>query len=245
MGFMPPRAAPLARGGALPPGPMNLIVNSGRGVRAGRSRIAALALRVRDAGFAYPHRSISAPGMPTHAAAMELNIPGIHGVGDSLIYFVDRYRDFSIYDVDFVSGARQARARARRPALVRRGAGDPARSHARTGSTSTRTFSTSRCSRTASTSACLPKGTLLESPCHKFYLQLIEPPPGAEDIRWDEQLVRVGLGAPDVPTAVQALMKRGVTFVDRGSVQPSEKGALTQPYLGGATFELVVSKNEP
>ncbi len=23
----------------------------------------------------------------------------------------------------------------------------------------------------------LPNGTLLESPCHKFYLQLIEPPP--------------------------------------------------------------------
>ena len=33
---------------------------------------------------------------------MELNIPGIHGVGDSLLYFVDRYHDFSIYDVDFV-----------------------------------------------------------------------------------------------------------------------------------------------
>ena len=44
----------------------------------------------------------------------------------------------------------------------------------------------------------LPKGTLLESPCHKFYLQLIEPPPGAEDIEWEERLLRVGLGAPDV-----------------------------------------------
>ena len=32
---------------------------------------------------------------------MELNIPAIHGVGASRIYFVDRYRDFSIYDVDF------------------------------------------------------------------------------------------------------------------------------------------------
>ena len=28
----------------------------------------------------------------------------------------------------------------------------------------------------------------------------------------------------------------------RGSVQPSDKGALTQVYLGGVTFELVVSK---
>jgi 4-hydroxyphenylpyruvate dioxygenase len=87
----------------------------------------------------------------------------------------------------------------------------------------------------------LPKGTLLESPCHKFYLQLIEPPPGAEEIHWEEGLVRVGLGAPDVPAAVRELKKRGVVFVDHGAVQPSDKGALTQVYLGGVNFELVVS----
>ena len=87
----------------------------------------------------------------------------------------------------------------------------------------------------------LPKGTLLESPCHKFYLQLIEPPPGSEEIHWEEQLVRIGLGAPDVPAATKALKDRGVVFVDRGPVQPSGKGALTQVYLGGVTFELVVS----
>jgi 4-hydroxyphenylpyruvate dioxygenase len=32
---------------------------------------------------------------------MELNIPAIVGIGGSLIYFVDRYGDRSIYDVDF------------------------------------------------------------------------------------------------------------------------------------------------
>jgi 4-hydroxyphenylpyruvate dioxygenase len=32
--------------------------------------------------------------MPPRAEAMELNIPAIHGVGESLIYFVDRYRVF-------------------------------------------------------------------------------------------------------------------------------------------------------
>jgi 4-hydroxyphenylpyruvate dioxygenase len=51
----------------------------------------------------------------------------------------------------------------------------------------------------------------------------------------------VGLGAPDVPRATQALKDRGVVFVDRGPVQPSDKGALTQVYLGSLTFELVVS----
>jgi 4-hydroxyphenylpyruvate dioxygenase len=91
----------------------------------------------------------------------------------------------------------------------------------------------------------LPKGTLLESPCHKFYLQLVEPPPGAEEIHWDEGLVRVGLGAPDIPKAVKALKDRGIVFVDRGAVQPSDKGALTQVYLDGVTFELVVSHLTP
>ena len=48
--------------------------------------------------------------------------------------------------------------------------------------------------------------------------------------------MRVGLGAPDVPAAVRALQERGVVFVDRGAVQPSDKGALTQVYLGGVTL---------
>jgi 4-hydroxyphenylpyruvate dioxygenase len=90
----------------------------------------------------------------------------------------------------------------------------------------------------------LPKGTLLESPCHKFYLQLIEPPEGADEIHWEEGLVRVGLGAPDIPAATKALQQRGIVFIDRGAVQPSDKGALTQVYLGGVTFELVVSTLE-
>jgi len=36
-----------------------------------------------------------------------------------------------------------------------------------------------------------------------------------------------------------------VVFIDHGAVQPSEKGALTQVYLGGITFELVVSHLRP
>ena len=70
----------------------------------------------------------------------------------------------------------------------------------------------------------------------------VEPPPGAEETHWDEGLVRPGLGAPDVPAAVQAMSQRGVVFIDHGAVQPSDKGALTQLYLGGVTFELVVSR---
>ena len=37
------------------------------------------------------------------------------------------------------------------------------------------------------------------------------------------------------------VLARGVVFVDCGPIQPSDKGALTRIYLGGVTFELVVS----
>jgi 4-hydroxyphenylpyruvate dioxygenase len=223
-------------------GAMNLIVNAHEAASA-LPALSAFALRVRDAAFAHRHSlDLGAWDMPTRASAMELNIPGIHGVADTLIYFVDRYTDFSIYDVDFVAlqgiqPAPPAIAGLHWFGIVQSILGD------RTADwldfyQNLFGFSVLPTGRYFGV---LPKGTLLESPCHKFYLQLIEPPPGAEDIRWDEGLVRVGLGAADVPGAVTALQKRGVVFVDRGSVQPSEKGALTQLYLGGVTFELVHS----
>ena len=227
-------------------GPMNLIVNAHE-AKSSMPTLSAFALRVRDAAYAHQHAlELGAWDMPTRASAMELNIPGIHGVADTLIYFVDRYRDFSIYDVDFVP---LAGTDARPPALaglhwfgiVQSILGD------RTADWLDfyqNLFGFSILPR-GQYFGVLPKGTLLESPCHKFYLQLIEPPPGSDDIRWEEGLVRVGLGAPDIPAAVKALRQRGIMFVDRGAVQPSEKGALTQPYLGGVTFELVHSQLKP
>jgi 4-hydroxyphenylpyruvate dioxygenase len=234
-------------------GSMNLIVNAhpdalpGLAVPGSRPTISAIALRVRDAAFAWKHAlDLGAWEMPTRASAMELNIPGIRGVDDSLIYFVDRYRDFSIYDVDFLP----------LPGM------DP-HPPALAGMHWFGVVQTILSDRTdewvdfyskllgfsvlpgGQYFGILPKGTLLESPCHKFYLQLIEPPPGGEDAHWDERLLRVGLGAPDVLAAIKALRARGVVFVDRDPVQPSEKGALTQVYLGGLTFELVVSHLRP
>jgi 4-hydroxyphenylpyruvate dioxygenase len=224
-------------------GTMNLIVNAHE-VKEAAPELKAIALRVRDAGQAWAHAlAQGAWEMPTRASAMELNIPGIHGVGDSLIYFVDRYRDFTIYDVDFVY---DVNANRQPPALaglhyfgvVQSIYGDRTRDWV---DFYRHLFGFSVLPE-GQYFGVLPKGTLLESPCHKFYLQLIEPPPGADEIHWEEQLVRIGLGARDVPAATKALKDRGVVFVDRGSVQPSEKGALTQVYLGGVTFELVVSK---
>lgn len=234
-------------------GSMNLIVNANPDALPGMSApgstpaIAAIALRVRDAGFAHRRAiDLGAWEMPTRAAAMELNIPGIHGVGDSLIYFVDRHQEFSIYDVDFVPlsgtdlhppavagmhyfGVVQSILEDRTPDWV----------------DFYRTLFGFSTLPTGKFFGVLPKGTLLESPCRKFHLQLIEPPPGAEDIHWDEGLVRIGLGARDALAATRALRERGIVFIDRGEIQPTEKGALTQIYFGSVTFELVLSHLRP
>ncbi|MGC8702068.1 MAG: 4-hydroxyphenylpyruvate dioxygenase [Thiomonas sp.] len=74
--------------------------------------ICAIAFRVNDAAAAYRRAlELGAWGFDAHSGPMELNIPAIKGIGDSLIYFVDRWRgkggrnggigDISIYDVDF------------------------------------------------------------------------------------------------------------------------------------------------
>jgi 4-hydroxyphenylpyruvate dioxygenase len=64
--------------------------------------ICAIAFRVKDAGAAYARaKSLGAWGVDSRPGPMELNIPAIKGIGDSLIYLVDRYGDSTIYDVDF------------------------------------------------------------------------------------------------------------------------------------------------
>jgi 4-hydroxyphenylpyruvate dioxygenase len=227
-------------------GSMNLVVNS-HAAKGDTPLLSAIALRVRDAAFAHKHcLDLGAWDMPTRASAMELNIPGIHGVGDSLIYFVDRHKDFSIYDVDFVP---LADANPQPPAVAGLhwfGVVQAILSD-RTGDWLDfyRHLFGFTVLPQGKFFGVLPKGTLLESPCHKFYLQLIEPPPGAEDIEWEERLVRVGLGAPGIPAATRSLKERGIVFIDHGAVQPSDKGALTQVYMGAVTFELVVSHLQP
>jgi 4-hydroxyphenylpyruvate dioxygenase len=227
-------------------GGMNLIVNAHL-PKGPTPVLSAVALRVRDAAFAHERSlDLGAWDQPTRAAAMELNIPGIHGVGDSLIYLVDRYQDFSIYDVDFVP---LPGTDPRPPALgglhwfgiVQAILAD------RTGDWLDfyQTLFGFAVLPQGQHFGVLPGGTLLESPCRKFYLQLIEPPSGSADAPGEEGLVRVGLGAPDVPLVTRTLKERGVVFIDRGAVQPSDRGALTQVYLGGVTFELVQSHLAP
>ncbi|HVL58378.1 MAG TPA: 4-hydroxyphenylpyruvate dioxygenase [Burkholderiaceae bacterium] len=99
-------------------GSVNFIVNAEPGSFAQRfarlhgPSICAIAFRVRDAARAYERAlELGAWGFDSKSGPMELNIPAIKGIGDSLIYFVDRWRgkdgrnggigDISIYDVDF------------------------------------------------------------------------------------------------------------------------------------------------
>ncbi|MBK6598599.1 MAG: 4-hydroxyphenylpyruvate dioxygenase [Proteobacteria bacterium] len=62
----------------------------------------AMGFRVRDAAAAFARAvELGAKPYAGKVGPMELNIPAIEGIGGSLLYFVDRYGDQSIYDVDF------------------------------------------------------------------------------------------------------------------------------------------------
>jgi 4-hydroxyphenylpyruvate dioxygenase len=69
--------------------------------------VCAIAFRVKDAAFAYKRAlQLGAWGFESKHGPMELHLPAIKGIGDSLIYFVDRWQgngNISIYDVDFES----------------------------------------------------------------------------------------------------------------------------------------------
>jgi 4-hydroxyphenylpyruvate dioxygenase len=206
-----------------------------------RPILSAFAVRVRDADAAFRRaQDLGAWEIPVRARAMELNIPAIHGVGESLIYFVDRYDEFSIYDVDFLAI----------PAV------DP-HPPALGGLHFFGIVQYVGTDRTADwvefysqifgfkplpesvRFGIMPKGLLLQSPCRNFYLQLIEPDDNARYAPSEEHLQRIGFGTPDVTATVAMLEKRGVEFFASEKVHASERGALTKSCLGSVMFELV------
>jgi 4-hydroxyphenylpyruvate dioxygenase len=203
--------------------------------------IAAIALRVRDAAAAYKRAlDRGAWAVPTHVEVMELNIPAVHGVGASRIYFVDRHREFSIYDVDFtriptVDPNPPAVAGLHWFGVVQYIGTDRMEDW-------TEFYAELFGFRDLPDEerfGILPKGRILKSPCGSFFLQLIEPEPGILEVEGEESLQRLGLGAPDVPTAVTALRERGMVFVESPNVHSGDRGALTQTHLGSVMFELV------
>lgn len=223
-------------------GGMNIVVNGHGDVATDGDvpQIAAIALRVRDAGSAW-RRVVDLGGwpVPVKVQPMELHIPGIHGAGASRIYFVDRWREFSIYDVDFVPIPTVDRNVTAVAGLHWFGivqyvgtdrSADWCEFYA-----SLFGFSVLPAEQRF---GILPRGKVLASPCGSFYLQLIEPDVLVVDDS-SERLQRVAFGAPDVPAAVKALHARGVEFVETDALHTEARGALTRPQLGGVMVELV------
>ena len=244
-------------------GAMNVIVNAHRAAHAAAhataratahtaalaaepeaTTLAAIALRVRDAGAAHGRAlALGAWDVPVQVEPMELHIPAIHGVGSSRIYFVDRWRDFSIYDVDFVP---MPGVDMQPPAMAGLhwfgvvqyiGIGRTADWIEFYGAV----FGFTLLGEERETGV-LPNGVVLKSPDGSLQLQLIEPDPDAGD--GDELLQRVAFAAPDVPAAAAALRARGVTFVETAKLHVEPRGALTQTWLGSVMFELVHSERQ-
>jgi 4-hydroxyphenylpyruvate dioxygenase len=224
-------------------GDMNIVVNahdSTPGAEAQPPEIAAVALRVRDAGAAWKRVvDLGAWPVPVKVQPMELHIPGVHGAGASRLYFIDRWREFSIYDVDFipvptVDPVVPAVAGLHWFGVVQYvGADRSADWSAFYGSLFGFTELPAE-----QRFGILPKGSILASPCGTFFLQLIEPDTLVVDDT-GERLQRIAFGTPDVPAAVKALRARGVDFVETDQVHTEARGALTRPQLGGVMFELV------
>ncbi len=224
-------------------GDLNVIVNAHEKLND-KPVIVAMALRVRDASAAYKRAlERGAWAIPTNVEVMELNIPAIHGVGSSRIYFVDRYKEFSIYDVDFtpiptVNQHPPAVAGLHFFGIVQYIGNDRTEDWTEF---YRELFGFSELS-SGQNFGILTKGRILRSPCeapNHFYLQLIEPELGVLDVKDDECLQRMGLGTPDVAKTVEQLLKAGVEFLVSKDPQDNNKGALTRTQMGSVTFELV------
>ena len=228
-------------------GGMNLVVNAHpddarvSATAGGHPVLSAVAFRVRDALRAHQRcLELGAWDVPSHAQAMELHIPAIHGPGGSRYYFVDRWQEFSIYDIDFtpiptVEPQVPAVAGQQYFGVVQyigpeRSADWMAYYEALFGFTQIpdeQRF------------GILPKGKLMKSACGGFLWQLIEPDPLMDYSETQESLQRIGIGVRDVPSAVATLKARGVEFVESERLHPEDRGALTRTALGSVSFELV------
>lgn len=230
-------------------GGLNIVVNAHAAEVAQEvPTISAIALRARDARAAYHYvLERGAWAVPGHAEVMELNIPAIHGAGGSRIYFVDRYKEFSIYDVDFVPIPSVDQQPAATAGIHFFGVVQyigPNRSNDWV--EFYRELFGTELIPDDQRFGIMPKGTLLRTPAldprARFMLQLVEPEPQVLDS--SERLQRIGLGVPDVLAAVRALRALGVEFVETAAAHTERRGAITKTYLGSVVFELVLSSQE-
>jgi len=192
----------------------------------------------------YRHALTSALEMPTRASAMELNIPGIHGVGDSLIYFVGPLPGFLDLRRRFRAAGGVDPA-PRSPACTTSAWCRPSRRpHRRLawtlpkpvwllGAAGGKIF------------RILPKGSLLESSLPQVLSAADRAATRVGGDPWDEALVRLGLGARDVPAghARPAGTRHRVSSTRRRATQPA-KAPADAGLSRRVNFELVVSHLE-
>jgi 4-hydroxyphenylpyruvate dioxygenase len=231
-------------------GEMNVVVNAHSvqansrlpaRVLSASPEIVAIALRVRNAAAAY-EAVVSKGAWPVvgQVAVMELNIPAIHGVGNSKIFFVDRHETFSIYEVDFIP-LPAAKTPAPNPQALQWFGVVQYVGLGRLGDWLAfyeRLFGIKALD-DEQRFGILPKGKVLASPCGGFYIQLIEPNMDALEDSPLEHYHRVAFSTPDVMQAVSAMQANGLRFVDFPTLAPSAKGALSQTVLGSLCFEWV------
>ncbi len=228
-------------------GGMNLVVNASpddarvSGGQDGQPVISAVAFRVRDALKAHARcLELGAWTVQSHAQAMELHIPAIHGPGSSRYYFVDRWQEFSIYDIDF----KPIPTVEQHPGTIADmnyfgvvqyiGVGRSFDWLAYYEHMFDFSFVPDD-----QRFGILPKGKLMKSPCGQFLWQLVDPDPWMDSDESSECLQRIGLGTSNVGAAVLALKARGVEFVESTQLHPEDRGALTRSALGSVSFELV------
>lgn len=239
-------------------GDINLIVNADRDSFAQSyanlrtPKISAIAIRVKDAVAAHKRAlGLGAWEVETNAGVMELHIPAFEGIGDSLLYLVDRYGDRSIYDVDFMAipGA------PRKPVGAGLTAIDHVTHRVQTGRVRQWSDFYARLFGFREESAPVRPDAqrTLRSPCGKIRFELeafSDFPPegdGADVAAQHEGIDHVALRTADLNAAVSRLEADGVRFQTAAKDEDSSAGGTrrraTQPELGSVAFEIVERKD--
>ncbi len=223
-------------------GGVNFIINAEpnsfaqRFARQHGPSVCAMAFRVEDAGKAYARAlELGAWGFDNHTGPMELNIPAIKGIGDSLIYFVDRWQgkgdaapgaigNISIYDVDFVPTGTAAGAAVSGAGLtyIDHLTHNVHRGRMKEWADFYERLFNFREVRYFDIEGKLTglKSKAMTSPCGKIRIPINESSDDKSqiaeylDLYHGEGIQHIALGADDIYTAVEAMRGRGVVFQD-------------------------------
>jgi 4-hydroxyphenylpyruvate dioxygenase len=209
-------------------GDINFVINHERHsfahafARVHGPSVCAFAIRVQDAQAALSRaRGLGAKPYYTPVGPDELEIPAIRGIGGSLIYFVDRYGEQSIYDVDFtaLSNARPPEAALARvdhlTHNVHRGRMDEWADFYRR----LFNFREIRYFDIHGIATGL-RSRAMVSPCDKIRIPINEPSDDKSQVQeyisayHGEGIQHIALATDDIHATVEALRQRGVQFME-------------------------------